>query len=465
MLRFLDLPLELLPVILQNILKPHHLALCCLVNKAFASFSTPQLYRRIFIYAWHKQGKLKVTTLFKTLSECPHLAKWVTKLELRDFPKAIYSTESYDSLTSTCLRGLANCINLQSCTWTRDRTLSSEILDVLSSKCPALKQLEINGHATGTYNPNRLLHFSSLTKISLIMPSSEVIDILPIWLQITRETLNAFHVLCKATTLITDLTLETVAPYMTHLKHFHVAGCPRVTHKGILSIFSHNLQGLESLGLEGLSSTFDLAALCDHATLLSSLTSLTLSLPPNFLSSSYSSTLSSLTAQSRLEELHIYLIGGYHISEPRGLITAHFVDSILQLHAFRLRKFSVHRLRLQPEVVGNICSSCPNLESLFVVINASTLDQLVPALAKSKSLRNIHINFPHTGQGGRIPHSEVHGVASRLGSQVRQLGFANHVYQLDRVVRLNEANEVIVEVVLASYEQPEVPEQFLVVRT
>jgi len=117
--------------------------------------------------------------------------------ELRDFPKAVYSTKSYDSLTSSCLRGLANCTTLRSCTWTRDKTLSTEILEVISSTCFSLKELEINGHATGTYNPEVLLRFTSLNKISLIMPSLSVIEILPNWLQKTGETLTAFHILCK----------------------------------------------------------------------------------------------------------------------------------------------------------------------------------------------------------------------------------------------------------------------------
>ena len=60
MLHFSDLPIDLLPFILRHIVKPSHLALCCLVNSTFSSFAIPQLYERIYIYAWHKQGKLKV---------------------------------------------------------------------------------------------------------------------------------------------------------------------------------------------------------------------------------------------------------------------------------------------------------------------------------------------------------------------------------------------------------------------
>ena len=191
--------------------------------------------------------------------------------ELRDFPKAISSSASHESLISSCLKGLANCTNLHSCTWTRDQTLSTEILGVISSSCPSLKELEINGHAAGSYNPQILLQFTSLTKISLIMPSLDVINFLPHWLQKTGETLTAFHVVCKvgwflepsfsvqlilqATPLITDSTLKSLGQYMTQLKHLHIAGCPKVTHQGVLSVL-HNPERIESLGLEGLSSLF-----------------------------------------------------------------------------------------------------------------------------------------------------------------------------------------------------------------
>lgn len=106
MSRFLDLPIELLPDILRHIIKPHHLALCCLVNKTFLSFTIPQLYASIYIYAWHANSKIKVgmklTThwsqlptilwnaiapqiinLFTTLAKRPDFAKWVKKLGIK----------------------------------------------------------------------------------------------------------------------------------------------------------------------------------------------------------------------------------------------------------------------------------------------------------------------------------------------------------------------------------------------
>jgi len=99
MTHFLKLPPELLPVIFDFVLRPQHIYRLCLVNKTFNRFATPLLYRRVFIFAWHREAKTKVglglgltrtshpitlctqvILLFRTLSECPHLACYVKKL-------------------------------------------------------------------------------------------------------------------------------------------------------------------------------------------------------------------------------------------------------------------------------------------------------------------------------------------------------------------------------------------------
>lgn len=57
---FNDLPVELLPVILTFIVKPGHLVHVCLVNRTFDTFARELLYRKVFIYSWHKNVKTKV---------------------------------------------------------------------------------------------------------------------------------------------------------------------------------------------------------------------------------------------------------------------------------------------------------------------------------------------------------------------------------------------------------------------
>jgi len=98
---FNNLPLELLPVIVQNIVNPESLALFCLVSKAFCDFTRPFLYNTITVFPWNQKEKvmerdhdplckeleydllaplLKIIKLFRTLSSCPELAQHVRRL-------------------------------------------------------------------------------------------------------------------------------------------------------------------------------------------------------------------------------------------------------------------------------------------------------------------------------------------------------------------------------------------------
>lgn len=62
--RLLDLPLELLVIIFGFVLKSPDIATLCLVNRTFNKFATPILYRRIYIFPWHKNSKAKVGVSF-----------------------------------------------------------------------------------------------------------------------------------------------------------------------------------------------------------------------------------------------------------------------------------------------------------------------------------------------------------------------------------------------------------------
>lgn len=58
MATFDDLPLEVLPIIVQNIVQPRILASFCLVNKALCVFTQPFLYHTIAV--WHRDHEEKV---------------------------------------------------------------------------------------------------------------------------------------------------------------------------------------------------------------------------------------------------------------------------------------------------------------------------------------------------------------------------------------------------------------------
>lgn len=91
-------------------------------------------------------------------------------------------------------------MNLQSCTWTRDGSLSTEVLRSLQ-RLPRLVDLEINGHSQSQYKADILTRFTALRKMSLIMPSTQVLEILPEWIAATAHTLEHLTLICKASDL------------------------------------------------------------------------------------------------------------------------------------------------------------------------------------------------------------------------------------------------------------------------
>lgn len=191
---------------------------------------------------------------------------------IRDFPKAVQSLVDHDELMKVCLQGLRNCVNLRSCSWTRDGSLTSAVLEELQ-RCSNLEELEINGHDKH-YDHQLLTRFTHLRKISLIMPSMSVTDILPSWTRLTANSLRNLTLICKvsnlclpyvhaertkspqSTSLVQDEVLETLAPNLANLEHLYLVGCPKVTHDGIFKVLAASSRGVLGLGIEALSSTF-----------------------------------------------------------------------------------------------------------------------------------------------------------------------------------------------------------------
>lgn len=103
---------------------------------------------------------------------------------------------AYEELLVFCRNGLKNCINLRRCAWTRDGSVNSWILKALQ-ECHNLRELEINGNHNGHYDAIILPQFQNLQKISLIMPSGPVLDVLPSWINATRSILRSLTLICK----------------------------------------------------------------------------------------------------------------------------------------------------------------------------------------------------------------------------------------------------------------------------
>ena len=115
--------------------------------------------------------------------------------EIRDFPKGL-DNGRLEALFDSCLHGIANTVNLRSCTWTRDGSLGSNILLALL-KHRSLHELEINGRHDGNYDHMILPRFTSVRRIKLVMPAPHVVEILPAWLKSLVHPLQNLSIICK----------------------------------------------------------------------------------------------------------------------------------------------------------------------------------------------------------------------------------------------------------------------------
>ena len=77
-----------------------------------------------------------------------------------------------------------------------------------------------------------------------------------------------------------------------------------------------------------------------------------------------------LLAGAPLERFHISSLGG---DLSVGGLDEQFCADIVTAHGERLRRFSVHRLRMTLESVRDVCARCPNLEQLFVVLDRGSV--------------------------------------------------------------------------------------------
>ncbi|OCB90530.1 hypothetical protein A7U60_g2264 [Sanghuangporus baumii] len=326
---FVDLPVEVLPLIIQHVLRPSHLVQLCLVNKDFHESTVPVLYERPAIYAWYREAKNRVGILSVpsfTASEV-HVQP-----ELRDFPKAI-SRDSANQLTHLCVSGLANCVNLTSCTWTRDGTLKEDILEALS-RCPSLQAIEINGRHAHNYDPELLHRFARLRRISVIMPTAEVVHALPGCFQRNLETLQELTIICKDT------------------KEFAASSSRSLTK----------------------------------------LSSITLTAPISGATQSWLSSVEALLFHSSaLGKFHLYATGD-RVKSIYDLNTG-FIRSIADRHRESLTRFAVLRLPMDLSSLDYLVENANRLEELFVTLRRQELLQLGPVVAQSQTLRTLHVTI------------------------------------------------------------------------
>ncbi|KAH7883024.1 hypothetical protein F5I97DRAFT_1901313 [Phlebopus sp. FC_14] len=464
MAQFLAVPPELLPIIFDFVLRPQHLSSLCLVNRTFNRFATPFLYRRLFIFAWYTDVKSRLFLLFRTLAESTHLARHVQRLAIQSFPKAL-SSAGFSDLLDLCARGIRNCVNLRSCAWTRDGSLHSTVLESLRD-CPQLQELEINGNSS-EYDPAILTQFDRLNKISLIMPSAQVLGVLPSWISMTGVTLKSLNIICKASTLVTDGFLERLSPHLASLQHLSIVGCPKVTQVGIAVVASANQNGLVGINLEGLSQAFSMSAFKNsimHTQAFRQLRSVTLTAHIQVPLSDWSRDVDELLSSSPLESFSVYST----TTSTGGRIPDDFWRSLVHTHGRRLKCFSIHRMPIGVPALELICSQCPLLEQLFVVVGQRELDVAARAFALARNLRTLHIKLPLAMSESMIAPSvlmqNILSIVSLCSPTIAFIGCNTRVWQIQRTVQEDENGEKYTVPTLAAQENPDIPEQFLVIR-
>ncbi|KAK7682782.1 hypothetical protein QCA50_014166 [Cerrena zonata] len=266
---------------------------------------------------------------------------------------------------------------------------------------------------------------------------------------------------------INDELLIRLTPYLTNLTHLYLVGCPKLTHEGVWSVISSSTRGIRGLGLEALSTAFDMEDLsqkCSKSNALRQLRSITLTGPSQDVASTWARQVVDLLSLSPLEMFHVSTVGG----EVGGVLNDDLCESIVLQHGRNLRRFSVDRMGISTIAIANICKGCPRLEQLFITAEQDNIDSLGSCLSHTRTLRSLHIKRP-VGSGSDtapvVPQSQILRLANQCGSELQQIGCNTRVWQVRRDVRRAEDGSLSIERCLVSYELPEIPEQFLVVRS
>ncbi|KAL7284753.1 hypothetical protein ACG7TL_002060 [Trametes sanguinea] len=125
-------------------------------------------------------------------------------------------------------------------------------------------------------------------------------------------------------------------------------------------------------------------------------------------------------------------------------------------------------MRMSLDAIAYICAHCTALQQLFIVVAQQDLDALGPCLAQAPKLRAIHVNRPLDYGSEDVPkpsYDKILDIVRQCRPTVKQFGFNTRVFQVERSAKVNADGSVTTDVTLSPYENPEIPEQFLVVRT
>ncbi|KDQ18363.1 hypothetical protein BOTBODRAFT_185011 [Botryobasidium botryosum FD-172 SS1] len=462
------LPVEIYGQFSRQLSRFQDFSACCLVNRTFYDLTAPLLYEWVFVPQWKDHSRERVQCVIATLSLNPRLASYIRKLDLRAIPRLLFS--DYDlSFQDDCIRALKNCVNLRTCTWTRDGTLTTPIIQALHA-LPHLEEVELNGASQGRYDPESLKGLLRLQRLRLIMPSWDLLHfVLPAWISNIGTNLRVLTIISKSSKDLSDYILESISPNLVALEHVNLTGCIAVTHNGIISILSANPAGIKSLCLESSAPAFDMHAFASETAklrLLINLTSVTLTLPTQGNIHAWFSHVLALLDASTLEAFQLYAAkaGNYSGIDPD------FTRSLVRRHGSSLKKFAIQKLSASLESLELMCTGCPELEQLFVVLpntydSPEVLDKLREHLSHAQNLKNLHLSLPLVDPESILSmHAPIRLLARACGPKLRLFGIMTRVWEVARVLKVDATTgEVLTEVELQSYSNPQIPEQFLVV--
>ncbi|CAE6524884.1 unnamed protein product [Rhizoctonia solani] len=315
----------------------------------------------------------QVWMILETLANTPHLASHVKALELRDFPTHVSFDERH-RMIALATRAVSNCINVRSCAWTRDGTLSTRVLQGLAG-LDSLKELEINAKpgAFGAWVPEDLLAFRGLQSLTLIMPARSVVELLPEWSAKNKDTLESLVVICKSTPYLNDDILRGMLPSLWNLRRLHLAGCIKLTESSVGNFLADNSH-LRSLALEACSPRFNmntLSSACATHKSLKWLTSISLTMPPSKESSERRRWLGDvilLLKYSPLESFQLYASGGTDELISYEGVNHEAIKELVDLHAATLRRIGIQRLIVPVKSLAYACEKCSQLEEIFATL-------------------------------------------------------------------------------------------------
>ncbi|EJU01263.1 hypothetical protein DACRYDRAFT_116468 [Dacryopinax primogenitus] len=427
MATFHSLPPELLLPILTP-LPESSLVLCASVNRNWNAFATPLLYRRVAVYSWHCNAKTRAASLMRTLAERSEVARWVKHIDVRDFYRdfefPLGQGEDRDTVFEHCERGLANCVNLESCIWPRYGTLTTQMLVALAS-LPRLQRLDINAYS-GSYEPADLIRVRQIRALELAMPSKAVVAVLRRWLSAicvdgtdeergTEIGLRELKIICHS---------------------FHLCDCPNADHIVVYTILRGCSLRLEDLGLESMSPDFDLKELATGLK-LPRLKSLTLMLPaPRSPPQVFLDAILKLTAESSLTSFAVSLDIRFSLAPPARncKFGPLFVRSLATQHAQTLKEVLISWISTPLEAVEALAALCPKPEVLVVLGLEFDRLRLREAISATSLpfLRTLHLGDMDYSFALRQPDplSGLTELAKTCSSTLRQVGQVAKVYEL-----------------------------------